>query len=199
MDITDFVDKYYDLTLDQLDITELLAEIIEIARRHRSKIPAELVLLSRALITIEGVGHILDPDIKIMSEAEQYIEKIIAQRYSPKSVSERLVKHASNLIEFLEVSPGAAIDLIDKLRKGKLKVDIDRTTLEELEREIDRSSNRTAFSVIVAALLVSSSLIVQADIPPHIFGVPAIGIVGYTAAGFMGLWLLFAIMRSGRL
>jgi ubiquinone biosynthesis protein len=71
--------------------------------------------------------------------------------------------------------------------------------MQYLISEIDRSSNRLSFSVIIAGILVGSSLIVNFKVGPLFFGFPAIGLVGYFTAGVLGLWLLIAIMRSGRL
>jgi ubiquinone biosynthesis protein len=80
-----------------------------------------------------------------------------------------------------------------------LKVEFEHRGLENLITELDKDTNRIAFSVIVAAIIVGSSLIIQSDKGPHLFGYPLIGIIGYVIAGFMGLWILIAILRSGRL
>jgi ubiquinone biosynthesis protein len=89
--------------------------------------------------------------------------------------------------------------VFDKLKKGTLKVEFEHRGLENLITELDKDSNRIAFSVIVAAIIVGSSLIIQSDKGPQLFSYPLIGILGYVIAGFIGLWLLIAILRSGRL
>ena len=63
----------------------------------------------------------------------------------------------------------------------------------------DRISNRISFSILIAALIVGSALIVRSETPPLIYGISLIGIILFLAAAIMGIWLLVAILKKGRL
>jgi len=99
----------------------------------------------------------------------------------------------------LQTLPEDIEDIIAKLKKGELIVSLQHEGLTRLILEIDRSTNRIAFALIVAALIVGSSLIVHLRQGPSVLGLPALGVVGYLIAGFLGLWLVIAILRSGRI
>jgi len=101
--------------------------------------------------------------------------------------------------ELAEEFPSQVRLALRKLLHGKLKVEFSHLGLEHLPREMDRSSNRIAFSLIISAIIVASSLIIASGRGPHIFGFSALGVIGFSLAGFLGLWLAIAILRSGRL
>ena len=99
----------------------------------------------------------------------------------------------------LRMMPSELASILTKINSGTLEVQFEAKGLHQLISEVDRSSNRLSFSVIIAGILVGSSLIVNLKVGPLLFGLPVIGLVGYFTAGVLGLWLLIAIMRSGRL
>ena len=86
-----------------------------------------------------------------------------------------------------------------KVKKGEMLVSLHHKGLDRLILEMDRSSNRITFGLIVASLVVGSSLVMQLERGPQVFGFPAIGLIGYLIAGLLGLWLVLAILRSGRI
>ena len=86
-----------------------------------------------------------------------------------------------------------------KIRKGEFGIQLQHQGLERMIRELDKSTNRIAFSLIIASLIIGSSFIIQIERGPKLFGIPAFGLVGYLIAAVLGLWLVIAIMRSGRL
>ena len=91
------------------------------------------------------------------------------------------------------------LDLSDMIRKQKLKLQLEHKGLEALLATQDQTSNRMSFAIIIAALIIGSALIVMSEIPPLVFGISLIGIIGYLVAAIMGLWLLVAIIKKGRL
>ena len=89
--------------------------------------------------------------------------------------------------------------MFSMLKKGELKVNFEHKGLEPLIAKQDQVSNRLAFAIIAAALIIGSALIVLSQTPPLFFGIPVIGLGGFLMAAFMGLRLLLAIFRSGKL
>ena len=94
--------------------------------------------------------------------------------------------------------PQDLIDILRKIKEGKLKFGFEHQGLEKLTQEIDRSSNRLSFSLIIASLIIGSSLILQQRVGPFIFGYPILGIIGYLLASFLGLGLIISILKSGK-
>jgi len=95
--------------------------------------------------------------------------------------------------------PGEFGTILAKIKKGELNIKFEHRGLERLTLELDKASNRLSFSMIIAALIIGSSLIVQLNKGPQIFDLPVFGILGYFVAAILGLWLVVAIIRSGRL
>ncbi len=199
LDIVDFLERYYDVPLSQLELSEVLNEIVQVVARHRIKIMPEVMLLIKALVTIEGIGRDLDPEFNMVEHAKPFAEKLIRERISPRNIIKNIVKTSQDVNELLRVLPGETLQIVRKLRKGTLEIDLKLRHLENLVAKLDRVSNRITFSIIIAAIIIGSSLIIQTDKGPMFFEFPALGIIGYVVAGALGLWLIYAILRSGRL
>lgn len=198
IEIKDFIDKYYGVPLKQLEIGAVIEEILGAMIHHQIKIPSDLVLLAKALVTIEGVGRDLDPDFDMVAHAKPFAKKLISQKYSFFNLWNKGGRTARELFDFLQIFPKEFSWLIKNLRKGDFNINFKHKGLERLILEIDRASNRLSFSMIIVALIVGSSLILTQQIGPYIFGYPAIGIIGYLLASFFGIFLIISILRSGR-
>jgi ubiquinone biosynthesis protein len=90
-------------------------------------------------------------------------------------------------------------ELLAKLNRGEMKIEFEHKGLDNFIIELDRASNRLSFSLIIAAIIIGSSLIIRIDKGPKLFDYPLLGIAGYVVAGLLGLWLVVAILRSGKL
>lgn len=198
IEIKDFIDKYYGVPLKQLKISEIIEEILEIMIHHQIRMPSDLTLLAKALVTIEGVGRDLDPDFDMVAHTKPFAKQLISKKYSLNNLWDRGGGSLRGLFHFFEVFPKDFLWLIRSLRKGELNIGFRHKGLDRLIIEIDRSSNRLSFSMIIAALIIGSSMILSQPIGPFIFGYPAIGIIGYLFASFLGLFLVLSILRSGR-
>lgn len=198
IEIKDFIDKYYGVPLKQLKISVIIEEILEIMIHHQIKIPSDLTLLVKSLVTIEGVGRDLDPDFDMVAHTKPFAKQLISKKYSLTNLWDRGSGSLRELFNFFEVFPKDFLWLIQNLRKGELIIGFQHKGLDKLIHEIDRSSNRLSFSMIIASLIIGSSMILSQPIGPFIFGYPAIGIIGYLFASFLGLFLIISILRSGR-
>jgi len=199
VEVMDFLDRYYSVSLGRLKVGNLLRDALAIATHNRLSIPPYMALLVKSLVTIEYVGYMLDPDLDFIPIARPFIERLVADRHSISRLAAEVKETLYDLKDLMTSLPGDALVILDQLKSGKLMFDLQHRGLEEFEIEIDRSSNRMAFSIVVAALIVASSLIIQTDMQPRLLGLPAIGLLGYILAGILGLYLIIAIMRRGRL
>jgi len=199
LDIGEFIDKYYQIPLYQLDMQHIINEAMEIVSRHHIRLPRDLYLMGKALAIMEGIGEILDPEFDMMSLATPYVQKIMVEKLNPRRLAKDGLRFIEDSKDLLEALPENIKQILFKIRKGKLGINLHHQGLEQLIKELDKSTNRLSFSLIIAALIIASSLIIQLNKGPLIFGLSAFGLIGYVIAAFLGLWLVIAIMRSGRL
>jgi ubiquinone biosynthesis protein len=198
-DVVELLEAYSGAMLRDLSIGALLHDSLAVMHRHRLQFPVDLMLLARAFVTIEGVGRQLDPSFQMLEQARPLVAGILRDRLSPAAVASELGSLGREVSEALRAVPRDLVQIIEKARDDRLQIQFVHKNLEHFVQEMDRSSNRLAFSIVIAALIVGSSLIVQRGGGPQLLGMPALGLVGFVAAGLLGLWLAVGILRSGRL
>jgi len=199
IDIAGLIDKYYGVSLREIKAVQFLPEIGEIISRNRVKVPSVFFLLSKALITVEGVSRELYPDFNVLVQAKPFAQNLLKNQYSPKKIAREIKKLSKSLYKFLSSLPKDMNLILGKVKKGKLRIEFEHKGLENLIFQMDKVSNRIAFSVVIAALIVGSSIIMQAGRGTLFLGLPMLGMIGFLVAAIMGLWLAIAILRSGKL
>jgi ubiquinone biosynthesis protein len=198
-DLHDFIEDYYDLVLQDIKIGRLLSEFIEILTHHRIHFPPDYMMLAKALVVMEGVGRQLDPNFNMISHMRPYVKSLIVERFSPKNISAQASRIAVAYTSLAKNLPHDIKEFLNRLNRNKFKIDLEHRGLEKLVTDLDRSSNRVSFSLVIGSLIVGSSLVMQIDKGPMVFGFPLLGLLGYSIAGLLGLWLAVGILRSGRL
>ncbi|HKL27003.1 MAG TPA: AarF/ABC1/UbiB kinase family protein [Desulfuromonadales bacterium] len=198
-DLDEFIDEYYDILLQDIKVGKLLAEFLEILVQHHIKLSPDLMLLAKALITMEGIGRQLDPEFNMIEHLRPFVERIVQQKMHPGNISRDLWKVMNAYGSLVRNLPRDIKEFLNRLNRNQFKIDLEHRGLERLVTDLDRSSNRISFSLIIGSLIVGSSLIIQTDKGPMLFGLPLLGLLGYLIAGAMGLWLAIGILRSGRL
>ncbi len=198
-DIADFLDQYHGLPLEKLNTERMIEEMLRMVRRHRIILPVNLALLGRMLAVSSGVGRMLDPEFNIIEEARPFVRSFLTARLDPRRTARKVMRTWRDYQAMLRSLPGDLEEIAAKLKRGEMLVSLHHEGLSRFILEMDRSSNRLAFGMIVAALIVGSSLIIQLQRGPMVFGFSALGLIGYLIAGLLGLWLVVAILRSGRI
>ncbi|MGD1999759.1 MAG: AarF/ABC1/UbiB kinase family protein [Desulfobacterales bacterium] len=199
IDVTDFMAYHLFRPLKDVRIGKLLHHLLELASRHRLRIPPNIFLMMKSMTTVEGVARILDPEFDLFSQVAPFIRSVLLERYSPQRLSTDAFQMTADLIKFTRRFPQDLLDIARQVRRQQLCLKIEDRGLERTLSTHDQISNRLSFSIIIAALIIGSALIVISEIPPLFYGISLIGIIGFTAAALMGIWLLVAILRKGRL
>ncbi|MBN1880332.1 AarF/ABC1/UbiB kinase family protein [bacterium] len=197
-ELMEIVELYYGIPLKKVSIGDLLSRLIETVLKFGVGLPGGFLTLTRAIVVSEGVGRQLDPDIDIVSIGKPMIVNILKNRHSPMKLIDETITSLQDLRHVASVFPRYFEILILKLLRGRLRIEFAHTNLENFCRIIEKTGNRISFSIVVAALILGSSVIMYSRLGPFIFGYPVIGVIGYTLAAFLGLWLLINIIRSGR-
>jgi ubiquinone biosynthesis protein len=158
-----------------------------------------MMLLARAFVTVEGVCRRLDPSFNMVELARPVISDILRDRLTPTALASRASEAGRDVAEALQTLPRDLMEIVAKARGDRFQIQFVHRNLEHLVQVMDRASNRLSFAVVIAALIVGSSFILQRGTGPHLFGLPALGFIGFVAATVLGLWLAVGILRSGRL
>jgi ubiquinone biosynthesis protein len=197
-DLRELVEPYFGRPLKDLRLGEILKEGAQIALRHRIRISPDLVLLARSILTIEGFARLLDPEFVVLEEAIPYARKLALQGLDPRKQARSAYRALRDLKVFLGSAPSQLTRLLQKMLEGKLAIDFVHQGYEKMVDEMDRSSNRLSFSLIISALIIGSSLMVLSGKGPLLWQFPIFGIVGFLIAGVLGFGLAISILRSGK-
>ncbi len=198
-DVAEFMGQHLYKPLKEIELGKLLHHLLELAARHRLRIFPDIFLMMKALSTVEGVACMLDPDFDMVRHAEPFIKKVKLERFSPKRLESDVLSLASQMFTFLKDFPKDVLEITRLIRQHKLSFSHELQGLDQMLSTHDQISNRISFSIIIAALIIGSALIVISKTPPLFYGISLIGIIGFLAAAVMGVWLLVAILKKGRL
>ncbi|ALS28740.1 ABC transporter [Paenibacillus sp. 32O-W] len=200
-DVDEMREKYYKVPLNQVSLGEAVQDLFSVAFRHRIRIPTELTLLGKSLLTMEGVVSALDPTFSVFDVAEPFGKKLFLERLSPIQMLKTWMEDVPEYMDLLREVPLGLKQLSSLMRKGQVRVEVEVPQLEALMKKMDRISNRLSFSIVLLSLsIVMVGLIIGAalsDSQTFIWRIPVIEI-GFVIALLLFMWLIFAIFRSGR-
>lgn len=200
-DVESLNEKYYDVPLSKVSLGEAVNDLFSIAHYHKIQIPADLTLVGKTLLTMEGLVEKLDPEISIIKIAEPFGRELIKERYRPDHIAKRMITQWNEYWDIFIDSPKHMRELAGIIKKGKIPMEVSMPNIELFLTKLDRISNRLSFSIvllsfsiIMVGLIIGSALGGQASL---LWNLPAIEI-GFIIALLMFLWLIFSIFRSGR-
>lgn len=197
-DIADFIFNYENLPLKDIQFGTLLNDIVAISREHELILPADLTLLFKALISLEGLGRQLDPEFQMVPHLTPFVKQVIISRYHPANV---LKRGRVGLMEALHVLSGVPKDigrLVKQARRGNMRIDLDLKRLDHFGTQMARSANRLTMGIITGAMMIGSAIISTVNAGPTILGIPVLGFLGFLFSSLITIWLMFAIWVSGK-
>ncbi len=197
-DVAELLQSYDNLQLKDVNIGALLNDITAMMRDNNLLLPADLTLLFKTLITLEGLGQQLDPEFHMIDHVTPFVENIIHQRFTPRAILARGRKSVRDTLEVLADVPRDLRHLLRDARRGRVRVDLDLKRLDNFGHQLDRASNRLTMGILTASLVVGSSIIMTVKGGPQLFGLPFFGLLGFLIAFFNSVWIIFSIWRSGK-
>jgi ubiquinone biosynthesis protein len=198
VDLEAFVDQYSSLSLKDLSLTDMMTDLMAILRDHKLILPADLALLIKTYITMDGLGRHLNPEFNTLVFAAPYVEKVMAERYRPDVMMNRGWRNLVGVADLLSSLPKDLRRLLRATRKGAIQVDITVRHLGRYVNHIDNAISRLTMGIVTAALIIGSSIIMTVKGGPELFGLPAFGFLGYSFATIAGIWLLHSIWKGGQ-
>ncbi len=199
IDLMEFIHHYYKVSLNKIHLSKLIDEFVELLRTHEIKLPADLSVLIRTLAISETIARELYPEFNLAEILIPFAKKAYLNKFNPFSRYRPLVRTAEEGFDLLKKLPEDLQSILYKFRNDKFIINFKHQGLEEFGKRIDSSSNRLSFAIIIAALIIGSSIIMYLGKGNLPLSYPVIGIIGFAVASILGLWLLIGIMKSGKL
>jgi len=198
-DMAELMDQYAYRPLAEWRLGRMLEQLFQTTARHGVRIPPDLFLMVKALTELESFARRLDPAFDVISASEPYVRRVHDERTSPERVAERVAEAGRETLDLLASAPAELREIFRQARRGRLMIEFEHKGLDPVLNELDQASNRLAYSIMLAALVIGSALLVHARLPPLWNGIPAFGLGGFLLSALMALWLIAAIIRHGRM
>jgi ubiquinone biosynthesis protein len=199
-ELRDLYYRYYGARLNEIDPVQVIRDVFGLIFRLHVELPTRFVLLDRAIATLASVGLEIYPDFNVFEVAKPYARELVLERFTPRRLALRARQQGTDYALMAMELPYQIHDTLEQVRDGQVEVGFRHEGLEELFARLDHIFNRLVVAVIVAGGLVGSSLLgILATGGPQIFGLHFLSVIGFLIAGIMGIWLVWGILRSGRL
>lgn len=198
-EVADFIGNHLSKTLKHLDIGQLISDLLRIVSRFELRIPPDIFLMMKALGTIEGIARKLDPDFDMIEQATPFIRQIKLSRITPQRIHEDIQTLTGELVQLFKQFPTDMMEISRMVREHQLTLNISPDSIEAMGSANGKTGNRIAMAILIAALVIGSSILLIAENPPFLFGIPLVGLLGISVSTFLGAWLILSILRTGRL
>ncbi len=196
--VSDLVDENINLPLEKLSVAHILEELMELFNRFQLTLKPDLYMMFKALITIEHLGRSFDPKLKIIEMVKPFVHKVKLGSYNPLPSMRIFLDSFDNHIDTYRNLPQTVAEIITKAEKGELALRIEHHRLDDIEETVYKTGERMSRSVMIAALLIGSALIMASKLPPYLGDgqTPLIGIVGFLGSGILSVLALFSDYRN---
>jgi ubiquinone biosynthesis protein len=199
-ELRDLYYQYYGARLNEIDPVQAIRDVFGLIFRLHLELPTRFVLLDRAIATLASVGLEIYPDFNVFEVAKPDARELMLERFTPRRLALRARQQGTDYALMAMELPYQIHDTLEQVRDGQVEVGFRHEGLEELFSRLDHIFNRLVVGVIVAGGLVGSSLLgILATDGPQIFGLHVLSVIGFLVSGIMGIWLVWGILRSGRL
>ena len=176
----------------------MLTDMIAVLRNNGLTLPPDLALMLKAFVTLEGMARELDPDFDMAAVAEPYLRRALAEQYSPSALAQRGWHAFSGALGLLAGLPEDLRRILRLVRRGKLHVDVEVTSLKAFGDQLDRAVSRLTVGLVTSALIVGSAIVMNIQGSISFSSVSIFGVLGFIGAAIGGIWVLISILRGGR-
>lgn len=193
-------DRYYGVRLSDIDPLQVIREGFQLIYSMNLKLPSRFVMLDKAIATIASVGEEIYPEFNVFEVARPYARGLLADRFHPRTVAQRSRAEAVALASVAREVPYQLSDVLERLRDGTFQVRLENPGIDQLDQHLDQASNRLSVALVVVGGLLGSAIIgVFAEGGPQALGLNLLALVGFLISSMFGFWLVWGILRHGRL
>jgi ubiquinone biosynthesis protein len=195
-ELLNLLDRYHAVPIKEMDIGQFLTSLLSILRDFKLKLPPEMVVMVKALVTADGTARMADPDLNVIDEVADRVRKISRERYHPEVLWRKFKNSMAGVLYAQGELPDQLHQIIKTIEQGEFSVIFKLEKLESLLTTLENASNRLTIGIITAAIIIGSSMIITTGVRPFIMGLPALGVIGYLLSVLLGLWLVITILRK---
>ena len=198
-DVAAFMEDHLYRPVGDIRVGPLLSDLSRLLVRHDIHMPTSFFQLVKCLSTLEGVATMLVPDFDLLETAKPFARKLVRNQLHPRQALHDLMSAGGEYRKLMRDLPSEIRQIVTLFKLGEIGFKVEHRGLESLEHTHDQVSNRIVFGIVLAALIVGSSVMVLSRIPPKWHEIPIVGLVGFLVSGLMGFWLLYSIIKHGRM
>ena len=192
--------RYYGARLDEIDPIQVIREVFAVIFRMHLELPTRFLMLDRAIATLGSVGTELFPDFNVFEVAKPYARELMLERFTPRRIALRTRQQGTDYLRILLEAPYQVADTLEQARDGQIEVGFRHEGLDELFHRLDLVFNRLTIGIVSVGGIIGSSLIgIFAEAGPRIFGLNSVSLIGFTLSAMLAIWLVWGVVRSGRL
>lgn len=196
-DVARLQQKYVGLPLSEIDIAQSLSELLDLSAYYQLRLPAELSLLVKMMMTVENIVSELDPKLSILDIAKPYGRKLLRRKFSRDRIQRQLLNTTVDYLELAKDFPRQMNNILQAMEDGKFRIKLEHDNINKLTNRLDVISNRISLAIILAALIVGTSLVVKQMGAGFLSRIP-LAEAGFALGIVLGLFLAYSIIRSGR-
>jgi ubiquinone biosynthesis protein len=198
-DVAEFMHRNFYRPLGEMVFGQLVNQLFSLTTRYRLTLPPDLSTMLKALALMENLVTRLDPGHDILAQARPFMQQARLKQLTPRRLLRHWLEFSQDAGDLLRDLPLEARRLMALIKEGRGRLIVHHQGLEGLMNTLERIVNRLAFSLVLSSLIIASSIIVHARVPPIWRDMSVIGVLGYLLAGIMGFWLLIAMIRHGKM
>jgi ubiquinone biosynthesis protein len=199
-ELRDVYYRYYGVSLAEIDPLSIVREAFDLIYRLNLRLPTRFVLLDKAIATLGSAGIEVYPEFNVFEVAKPYARSLVIERFSPGRILSRAQEESAELAQIASAMPRQVYDFLEEIRDGQIEVGFVHKGLDEFMHKVDLAFNRLVIALVVVGGLIGSSLIgIFSKHGPFIAGVNFLSFIGFLLSFALGLWLLWSVIRSGRL
>ncbi|HSQ33956.1 MAG TPA: AarF/ABC1/UbiB kinase family protein [Peptostreptococcaceae bacterium] len=187
---------YYDISIEKVSLSNLFNEIFRFARNNKLSLPSQFVMLGRAIMTLEGTGRLINPQFSIGSVGQDFAKEYYLNKFKPKNILLNSKNYLDEIISDIRTLPKQLRSILRSVEKNELKIGIDEVRFSTLENNLTSMANKLSVSVVLAALIVGSSLIISSVNVENNRLIQILAGTGFFISFMMGLSLVISIIRS---
>jgi ubiquinone biosynthesis protein len=185
-------------TIGRQHLGRAMLKLLFIFGQHGIPLSRDYSLMAKAVLSIEEVGRMLDPEFDLRAHAKPVLQEVYGERTSPRTILKAAGDFVRSSLGAMQDLPSELRRLVRRLEHDNLTINFQHRGLDQLEHALKIAANRIALGVVVGSLLIGSSLIVTTGLGPRLFGYPALGFIGYLISALFALYMMWDIVHQGR-
>ncbi|ABR48504.1 ABC-1 domain protein [Alkaliphilus metalliredigens QYMF] len=190
------INFYYNMPLKKMHLSDVVKQFMAVAYENQVKLPSQFAMLLKAIITVEGSGKLLYPNFTLSMIVKDSIKEIYLHRLKPENMIKEARDYTDEILYGIKYLPKQIRSLLARVEKNEIVFKFDQTGFKIIERELMRLTNKISLSLITSALIVASSLIIQSNMGPLLWGVPVFGLIGYVLSSILGVGIITTILYN---